>query len=116
MAVVFALDKFRSYMIGSKIVVFTDHSMLKYLLSKNDAKLRLIRRIPLLQEFDVEVKAKKGVEKVLADHLSRLVMSDPIEPTPIQDNFSDEHLFALAQTPWFAIIANYLAMGNIPNH
>ena len=43
LAVVFALDKFRSYLIGSKVIVFTDHAALKYLLSKKDAKAQLIR-------------------------------------------------------------------------
>ena len=65
LAVVFALDKFRSYILGSHIVVFTDHSTLKYLLSKNDAKPRLIRWILLLQEFYITIKDKKGVENVV---------------------------------------------------
>ncbi|MGV8048625.1 Ty3/Gypsy family RNase HI domain-containing protein, partial [Mycobacterium kansasii] len=56
LAVVFALDKFRSYLIGSKIIIYTDHAALKYLLSKNDAKPRLIRWILLLQEFDLEIR------------------------------------------------------------
>ncbi|RVX11317.1 Retrovirus-related Pol polyprotein from transposon 17.6 [Vitis vinifera] len=71
LAVVFALDKFRAYLVGSFIVVFTDHSTLKYLLTKQDAKARLIRWILLLQEFNLQIKDKKGVENVVADHLSR---------------------------------------------
>ena len=59
LAVVFALDKFRSYLMGASIVVFTDHAALKYLLSKKDAKARLIRWILLLQEFNIEIKDKK---------------------------------------------------------
>ncbi|CAN6685845.1 unnamed protein product [Malus baccata var. baccata] len=53
LAVVFALDKFRSYLIGTKVIVFTDHAALKYLLTKKEAKPRLIRWILLLQEFDI---------------------------------------------------------------
>ncbi|RVW69229.1 Retrovirus-related Pol polyprotein from transposon opus [Vitis vinifera] len=71
LAVVFALDKFRAYLVGSFIIVFTDHSALKYLLTKQDAKARLIRWILLLQEFNLQIRDKKGVENVVADHLSR---------------------------------------------
>ncbi|GKC50038.1 putative nucleotidyltransferase, ribonuclease H [Tanacetum coccineum] len=70
LAVVFAFDKFRSYLVLSKTVVFTDHTAIKYLFSKQDAKPRLIRWILLLQEFDIEIKNKKGAENVTADHLS----------------------------------------------
>ncbi|RVW25148.1 Retrovirus-related Pol polyprotein from transposon 17.6 [Vitis vinifera] len=60
LAVVFALDKLRAYLVGSSIVVFTDHSALKYLLTKQDAKARLIRWILLLQEFNLQIRDKKG--------------------------------------------------------
>lgn len=116
LAVVFALDKFRSYLIGFKIVIFTDHAALKYLLTKKDAKPRLLRWILLLQEFDLEIKDKKGVENVVADHLSRLIFSDSLETMPINDIFPDEQLFGISHLPWFADIVNYLATGRIPNH
>ncbi|GJX66749.1 reverse transcriptase domain-containing protein [Tanacetum coccineum] len=70
LVVAFAFDKFRSYLVLSKTVVFTDHSTLKYLFVKQDAKPRLIRWILLLQEFDIKIKNKKGAENVAADHLS----------------------------------------------
>ncbi|XP_076927296.1 uncharacterized protein LOC143590815 [Bidens hawaiensis] len=73
LVVVYALDKFRSYIWGSKVIVFSYHSAVKYLMEKKDAKPRLIRWILLLQEFDVEIREKKGSENVVADHLSRLV-------------------------------------------
>jgi hypothetical protein len=60
LAVIFALDKFRSYLLGSKIIIYSDHTALKYLFSKKDAKSRLIRWILLLQEFDIEIRDKKG--------------------------------------------------------
>ena len=74
LVVVFALDKFRSYLLGSKVVVYSDHAALKYLFSKKDAKPRLIRWILLLQEFDLEIRDKKGSKNVVADHLSRLIV------------------------------------------
>ncbi|CAN6585834.1 unnamed protein product [Malus baccata var. baccata] len=73
LAVVFALEKFRSYLIGAKVIVYSDHSALKYLLSKKEAKPRLIRWVFLLQEFDLEILDKKERENVVADYLSRLV-------------------------------------------
>jgi hypothetical protein len=72
LVVVFAIEKFRSYLVGAKVIVYTDHAALKYLLMKKDAKPHLIRWILLLQEFDLEIIDKKGVENSVADHLSRL--------------------------------------------
>jgi hypothetical protein len=60
LAVVFAFEKFISYIVNSKVIVYTDHAAIKYLLAKKDAKPCLIRWILLLQEFDVEIHDKKG--------------------------------------------------------
>ncbi|KAL9360500.1 hypothetical protein Peur_048623 [Populus x canadensis] len=122
LAVVFALDKFRSYLVGSLVIVFTDHAALKYLLTKQDAKPRLIRWILLLQEFNLEIRDKKGVENVVADHLSRLSSYETIiDESPINEFFADENLFCAGivsyiGSPWYADIANYLATSQIPSH
>lgn len=118
LAVVFALDKFRAYLLGSRVVVYSDHAALKYLLSKKDAKSRLIRWILLLQEFDIEIRDKKGSENVVADHLSRLVVEFTEDSLPISETFPDEQLMHVSQlsSPWFADIVNYLVTGEIPLH
>ncbi|GKA87239.1 reverse transcriptase domain-containing protein [Tanacetum coccineum] len=72
LAVVYALEKFRPYLVLSRTIVYTDHSAIKYLMAKQDAKSRLLRWILLLQEFNIEIRDKKGAENVAADHLSRL--------------------------------------------
>ena len=114
LAVVFALDKFRAYLVGSSIVVFTDHSALKYLLTKQDAKTRLIRWIILLQEFNLQIQDKKGVENVVADHLSRLVISHDSHGLPIND-FPEESLMSIEVAPWYSHIANFLVTGEVPS-
>ena len=74
LAVVFAMDKFRSYLVGVKVIVYIDHAALKYLLTKKDAKPRLIRWILLLQEF--EIRDKEGAENCVAAYLSRIQETD----------------------------------------
>jgi len=100
------------------MIVFTDHTVLKHLLAKNDIKPRLIRWILLLQEFDVEVKDRKDSEILVADHLFRIFIEYTNGLVGFSDHFSDEQLFAVshASLPWFAHIVNYFATGKIPPH
>ncbi|GJR73881.1 reverse transcriptase domain-containing protein [Tanacetum coccineum] len=115
LAVVLAFDKFQSYLVLSKTVLFTNHSAIKYLFSKRDVKPRLIRWILLLQEFDIEIKNKKGAKNVAANHLSRLKKPNLKEPREkeINDEFPDEFLMSIStdekESSWFADFANYLA-------
>ncbi|RDX88656.1 Retrovirus-related Pol polyprotein from transposon 17.6, partial [Mucuna pruriens] len=112
--IVFALDKFLSYLLGSKIIVFFDYATLRLLLKKADAKLRLIRWILLLQEFNIEIKNKKGVENSMADHLSRIKMENDL--MPIRDEFPDEQLLYINMpTSWFANICNFVAASQFPS-
>ncbi|RDX65936.1 Retrovirus-related Pol polyprotein from transposon 17.6, partial [Mucuna pruriens] len=100
LVIVFVLDKFRSYLLGSKIIVFSDHAALRYLLKKPDAKPRLIRD-------------KKDAENSVADYLSRIEKES--ELMPIRDEFPDEQLLHIkSATPWFADICNYVATSQFP--
>ncbi|GJW96994.1 reverse transcriptase domain-containing protein [Tanacetum coccineum] len=116
MAVVFAFEKFRSYLILSKTIVHTDHSALRHLFKKQDAKPRLIRWILLLQEFDIEIKDRKGTENVAADHLSRIENDESSNDSEVDDNFPGETLMEIntKDEPWFADFANYLVGDIIP--
>ena len=116
LAIVFAFDKFCSYLIGTKVIIYTDHSAIEYLISKKDVKPRLIRWILLLQEFDLEIRDKKRSENVVADHLSRLESSKEAEVQPINEKFPDERLYAVKtdDVPWYTDFVNYLASNVIP--
>nr|GFA61604.1 putative reverse transcriptase domain, ribonuclease H-like domain protein [Tanacetum cinerariifolium] len=115
LVVVYAIEKFRSYLIMNKSIVYTDHSALKYLFAKKDAKARLLRWILLLQEFDFKVIDTRGAENYAADHLSRLknLYENIFDPKEINKTFPLESLNKVAHkdpsTPWFADLANYHA-------
>ncbi|GJT17034.1 reverse transcriptase domain-containing protein [Tanacetum coccineum] len=116
MAVVFAFDKFRSYLILSKTIVHTNHPALKNHFKKQDANLRLIRWILLLQEFDIEIKDRKGIKNVAADHLSRIENEEMSDDSEVDDNFPGETLMEIntRNEPWFVDFANYLVGDIIP--
>ena len=96
------------------MIVYTNHAALKYLLTKKDAKPRLIRWILLLQEFDLEIKDKKGVENFVADHLSRMQFENSQE-LPINDSLWDDMLFKVTKSdPWYANIVNFIVAGYVP--
>jgi hypothetical protein len=114
LAVVFAIEKFISYLVGAKVIVYIDHATLKYLLTKKDAKPCLIWWILPLQEFDLEIRDKKGVENSMAAHLSCLQFEESTE-LPINDYMRDDTLLKVSTSnPWYANIINYIVAGYVP--
>ncbi|GKA32228.1 reverse transcriptase domain-containing protein [Tanacetum coccineum] len=116
LAVVYAFEKFRSYLVLNKSIVYTDHSALKYLFAKKDSKERLLRWVLLLQEFKFKVIDIKGAENLAADHLSRLEnpYENVLDPKEINEKFPLETLNMVtfrgnSSTSWFADYANYNA-------
>jgi len=84
------------------------------LLTKKDVKPRLLRWILLLQEFDLEIKDRKGIENQVADHLSRMYFKEPQE-LPINDSLRDDMLFKVTKTdPWYTNIVNFMVAGYVP--
>jgi hypothetical protein len=113
LAIVYAIDKFRSYLVRAKVIVYTDYAALKYFLTKKDAKPRLIRWILLLQEFDLELKDMKGVENSFADHLSRMYFEKPQE-LPINDAMRDDMLYQITRSNHLYVdIVNFMVAGYV---
>ena len=112
LAMVFACEKFRPYILRSHVIIHTDHATIKYLMAKKEAKPRLIKWVLLIQEFDMEIKDKKGCDNVIVDHLSRVektIVKE--EENEVAEKFPDEQLF---QVPWYADIVKFLAYGVMP--
>lgn len=125
MVIVYAFDKFHSYLVLSKVLVYTDHVALCYLLSKTDAKPHLIRWILLLQEFDFEIQDNKGSKNVVVDHLSHFENTEHErnDNKEIDDAFPEEHLYSVHEKfvgiqdyPWFTNFSNYIMGQIIPTH
>nr|KYP55996.1 Retrovirus-related Pol polyprotein from transposon 17.6 [Cajanus cajan] len=111
LAIVFALDKFRSYLLGSHVIIFIDHAALKYLLKKVDSKPTLIRWMLWLQEFDLDICDRSRAQNLVVDHISRIERAEEEDTLAIQDDFPNENLLIVSipsPTPWFANIVNYL--------
>nr|GEV13702.1 reverse transcriptase domain-containing protein [Tanacetum cinerariifolium] len=119
LAIVYAFEKFRPYLVLSKSIIYTDHSAFKYFLNKQDAKPRLLWWVLLLQEFDIIILDKKGSENLAVDHLLRLENphQDVLENKDINENFPLETLGSLTSnnTSWFADNANFHAGNFIKN-
>lgn len=132
LVVVFAFEKFISYLVGSKVIVYTHHAAVRHILAKKNTKPRLLSWILLLQEFDLEILHKKGVKNGVANHLSRLRINKEIS---ITDALPEEQLMLVKtleetvqlakkleeiqavkerEVPWYADFANYLVCREAP--
>jgi hypothetical protein len=115
LAMVYALHKFRNYLLGKHFKMFTDHSSLKYIVNKTMLGGRICRWILLFQEFDFEVIVKLGKLNVGPDHLSRVTNGE--EPTNLEDNFSDAQLFLVqVADEYFTNIIEYLSTWVSPQY
>nr|KAJ0211409.1 hypothetical protein LSAT_V11C400211910 [Lactuca sativa] len=105
-AIVFASEKFRQYLLVTKVIAYSNHTTLKYLMTNKDAKPRLIQWILLLHEFDLKFRDKSGYKNLVADHLSQITSNET--PLPLWDEFLDEHLFSPMQSiPWYVEFVHF---------
>ena len=99
LAVRHVVNKFRHYITVYPVVLYTDHSTLKYLANIPITNGIVTRWLILLQELDITIKDRPGKENLVANFLSR--MPKPVDVVAVKDQFPDEHLFAVtAKTPW----------------
>ena len=112
----FACDKFRKYIVDSKVIIHTDHAAIKYLMENKDAKQRLIRWVLLIQEFDLQIVDRKGADNPMGDNLSR-IENIPHDPFPVIDSFPNEKLAVLRVQspfdPWY-VYANFIVVKFLP--
>lgn len=134
LVVVFAIDKFHSYLVRAKIIIYIYHTAIRYLLNKKDAIPRLHRWILLLQEFNLEIRDKKGTKNVVTNHLSILEYLK-LDHIPINDDFTYDWLIAyvnnrtnsdelelnveialiVTSVPWYVDFVNYLVANVLPH-
>ena len=97
------------------MVLYTDHSAIKYLANKPVTNGRVTRWLILFQEFDITIKDRIGKENPVVDFLSRMPKIDDL--AAVEDQFHDEHLFVVTlKTPWYVDVTKYLAVGKLPRH
>ena len=115
LVVVHAIKKFRHYITVYTVVLYTDHSAIKFLANKPVTNGRVTIWLILLQELNITIKDRTRKENPVANFLSK--MPKPTDTEAVEDHFPDEHLFAVTvRTPWYADIENYLAIGKLPKH
>ena len=115
LAVLFTFDKFQSYLIGSKVIVYMDHSAIKYLLTKKDVKPCLIDGCYYYKSLTLRFERRR-VWRMWWQTTYQKIEQLKLDNVPINENFSDEHLLAISfTTSWYADYVNYLVSGIIPS-
>jgi hypothetical protein len=115
LAVIHAIIKFRHYITSYPVILYTDHSTIKYLSNKPITNGRITRWLLLLQEFDITIKDRPERENLVIDFLSRIPKKDDF--LTVEDHFPEKHLFDVTtKTSWYADVANYLVAGKLPAH
>ena len=108
LAMVYALQKFRHYLLGKHFKMFTNNFALKYLVSKLVLGGRICRWLLLFQEFNFELRVKPRKMNAGHDRLSRVTNGE--EPTNLEDNFPDVQLFLVhVVDKYFVDIIEYLS-------
>jgi len=112
---VYALQKFRHYLLGSHFKMYTDHSALKYLVNKLVLGGKICIGLLLFQEYDFEVIVKLGRLNNGPDHLSRIESSE--DPSSLEEGLPDAQLFSISMVDdYFANISKFLSSGMAPSH
>ena len=114
LAVVHVINKFGHYITGYQVFIHTNHAAIRFLMKKPVTNGRVTRWLLLLQEFDITILDKPGKDNVVAYFLS--IFTIRYDCTATEDFFLDEYIFSIStDSPWYADIANYLAIGKFPH-
>ena len=111
LAMVYAVNKFRHYLLGNRFIFYVDHLALQYLVNKPQVSGRLARWLLLFLEFDFKVIYKLGKTHGVHDAFSRNEGAEPT--TGIPDQTIDAQLFSM-QPDWTHPIIDYLQTGTFP--
>ena len=112
LGMIYAVKKYRHYLLANKFVFFTDHQALLYLVNKPCNTGRIVRWFLILLEFDFTVVVKKGITHQRADHLSRLINGEAL--VGVTDDLLDAYLFNVKMVPmWSKDIVPMLTVENL---
>jgi hypothetical protein len=115
LVVIHAINKFRHYITGYLVILYTNHSAIRYLDNKPITNGWVTRWLLLLQEFDITIKDGPERENFVTDFLSHIPKT--YDSLTVEDEFLDEHLFVVTtKPPWYADMINYLAAGRLLAH